>query len=160
MPRTSRTNTEFTVNGKTWLARFVHNHNESGLLHHIDGRMIRGRHLTTCKLAHKGSSAYLIGQSLCSMKETYRWQFGIKQALIRAMAKASITPEADRKLYGLMLQTFFQEMQIKNYWPHNHVDSSAAPTLPRLFVDGKQIKLLTAPLPSDIRPIHGLGAVR
>src|SRR3990167_3467078 len=96
MPRTSRFTTEFDAGDRTWVAKFIHAHNEKdGILHCVDnqGTMVRGKHLTTCQLSVKGAVVFASGYSLCSMKETYQWQFGIKQAFNRALCKAGFARE-------------------------------------------------------------------
>lgn len=101
MPRISRTDVEFSVRGRLWLARFFHTHNEQGIMrlsvadhaaHRMsssgDGRMICIKHLTSCRLSYKDHpGVFLWGDAPCSMKDTYDWKKGLKLSLLRALEK-------------------------------------------------------------------------
>lgn len=118
MGRISRTDVEWEADGKTWLAKFKHQHAEKGAV--MGREPIPVKHLTICELSWKRPSGVtVVGESRCSVKDTYQWRFGLKQSLIRALHNAGISQEHDKARYGLILKKFFEALRIKDYWPHN-----------------------------------------
>jgi len=117
VPRVARNVVAFTVSDKVYEAKFLHVHAEKGITSGPDRAVVR--HVTSCLLKEKGSPIFVRGESRCSMKDTYDWRLGIKQAFVRALGKAglvhnSLAPEVRAK-YGAMMRAFFDEMRRKDY---------------------------------------------
>jgi hypothetical protein len=134
MPRVSRTDVEFPVEGQLWIARFDHQHDDKkGVWYQPkpgDPKGLRVKHITRCKLSHKGKQAiFVTGMSPCSLKDEYDWRFGIRRAFQKALERAGFCEfiEADghetikplKAQYAEAMKSFFTEMKIKDYWPHN-----------------------------------------
>ena len=130
MPRISRNTVQFEAGGKTWLASFQHLHSDLGLTDGLTGLVVR--HVTLCQLSYKGQHPYLVGESRCSLKDTYDWRKGLKVSLIRALSVAGIWPrtgvdlkfdipgrgDSDGRLFGECLRSFFDEINWRSYPPH------------------------------------------
>lgn len=132
MPRINRTDVIFKAAAHTWIARFVHSHNEvEGIIHRLDdGKFITVKHLTQCKLGYVGSTTFLNGFSMCSMKDEYNWRIGLKRSLQKALERGGFCKvgkdgkvEVLRPAYGEILAAFYHELPIKDYYPHRPEDS-------------------------------------
>jgi hypothetical protein len=119
MPRINRFAVVFPDRqGQLWQATFHHSHNdEKGIETLIDGKWVRGRHITECILSIVGKTTGAVSAtSLCSMKDQYNWKKGLKQSLMRAFEKAGI--HAGTEEFGDMMANFYRELPIKAYPPH------------------------------------------
>jgi hypothetical protein len=77
----------------------------------VDGQKIERklRHITTCKLLageEIGWTQVGEGVSRCSVKDKYRWRFGVKESL-----KAAIKAAGFAKVEGPMLGAFYEELR-------------------------------------------------
>ena len=147
MPRLNRNTVEFTVGGKTMTATFQHIHDERGVIDATSANGLKVKHVTLCRL--NDGKMILRGESKCSMKDTYQWRFGVRQAFIRALAAGGVTPQSgNRKLYGECMEAFFTELRKKSYAPHTPPSpASMAMTLP--IRDGQVIH------PEPVLQMHG-----
>lgn len=71
---------------------------------------IKLRHLTTCSIQTRAASTDWtevgVGRSMCSVKDRYRWQKGIKESLKVAIGNAELSE-------GPVLKAFYDELQIR-----------------------------------------------
>lgn len=148
MPRTSRYNVEFEVDGKRYEAIFRHHHATDPKIGIPAGVNYGGMpmspvtkvlHVTECHLREAKSPIFVRGVANCSLKDEYQWEEGIKFAFQRCLEKSrwcaiakllvdgaptgkyEVMPLDDR--YGRFMAAFFREMKLKDYWPHREGDS-------------------------------------
>lgn len=157
MPRVARNVVVFDVDGVCWKATFLHVHSEAGFTDATDPKKVKVKHVTICALISSvfDSSNTMqsgTGESRCSMKDSYRWRFGVKQAFERALASLRIT--RGHISYGRMMASFFDEMRYKSYPSLSAVtprvvEGVVVPNIP--VIPRHNLLYLTSQIP------HGLG---
>lgn len=132
MPRISRFAVQFPVAGIDWVATFFHQHDSKDGVAYTDPKshkIIHVKHVTTCRISRAGAGFCVTGVSLCSRKDEYDWQLGIKRALQDALESAGLceiledrTVKALKPEYGEAMSSFFIEMKVKGYPPHQPIN--------------------------------------
>lgn len=120
MPRVSRTEVRFRVDGRDYAARFDHTHFDPPTR---DGTK-KIQHRTVCILedltdvVEYGAVCLSTGEAKCSAKDEYNWKVGVKLAVQRAIAgfllSMGIHPDTveGRAAWGLFNSAFFGELRI------------------------------------------------